>query len=137
MAFTPVKTDMLGNVKKIRDRQLAAPAESENLQDLVPNELKTKKHVATEGLVWLVRYVVYCFFPCSNTPPTYPSIPHSHKHQTPKLTIVVVDLTSPASPCVPTLQTLPKSSQFLSVTPTARPSSPITPSSSSPSSPWP
>jgi hypothetical protein len=41
--------------QKIRDRQLAAPTESENLQDLVINELKTKKHTATEGLVWLVR----------------------------------------------------------------------------------
>lgn len=56
VAFTPVKSDMLGNVKKIRDRQLAAPGESANLQDLVRNELKTKKHTATEGLVWLVRY---------------------------------------------------------------------------------
>jgi len=55
MAFNPVKTDMLGNVKKVRDRQLAAPGESETLQDLVVNELKTKKHTATEGLVWLVR----------------------------------------------------------------------------------
>ncbi|TVY13491.1 Pleckstrin homology domain-containing family A member 8-like protein [Lachnellula arida] len=55
VAFTPVKSDMLGNVKKIRDRQLAAPLESATLQDLVINELKTKKHSATEGLVWLVR----------------------------------------------------------------------------------
>lgn len=55
MAFNPVKNDMLGNVKKIRDRQLAAPAESATLQDLVINELKSKKHTATEGLVWLVR----------------------------------------------------------------------------------
>ncbi|RDW80402.1 glycolipid transfer protein [Coleophoma crateriformis] len=55
VAFTPVKSDMLGNVKKIRDRQLAAPGESETLQELVLNELKTKKHTATEGLVWLVR----------------------------------------------------------------------------------
>lgn len=31
--------------------------ESETLQELVQNELKTKKHVATEGLVWLTRYV--------------------------------------------------------------------------------
>ena len=30
--------------------------ESESLQELVQNELKTKKHVATEGLVWLTRY---------------------------------------------------------------------------------
>ena len=42
--------------QKIRERQLAAPLESESLQDLVLNELKTKKHTATEGLVWLVRY---------------------------------------------------------------------------------
>lgn len=46
---------MGGNIKKIRDRQLTAPLEGENLQDLVRNELKTKKHVATEGLLWLTR----------------------------------------------------------------------------------
>ena len=34
---------MLGNIKKVRDRQLAAPAESETLQALVANELKTTK----------------------------------------------------------------------------------------------
>ncbi|KAI2614226.1 het-c [Hypoxylon fragiforme] len=55
VAFSPVKSDMLGNVKKIRERQLAAPADSETLQALVINELKTKKHVATEGLLWLTR----------------------------------------------------------------------------------
>ncbi|OTB01079.1 hypothetical protein M426DRAFT_323733 [Hypoxylon sp. CI-4A] len=55
VAFSPVKSDMLGNIKKIRERQLAAPAESETLQALVINELKTKKHVATEGLLWLTR----------------------------------------------------------------------------------
>ncbi|KAI0529907.1 glycolipid transfer protein domain-containing protein [Xylaria digitata] len=55
IAFSPVKSDMLGNVKKIRDRQLAAPADSETLQALVLNELKAKSHKATEGLVWLVR----------------------------------------------------------------------------------
>ncbi|KEQ98207.1 hypothetical protein AUEXF2481DRAFT_2178 [Aureobasidium subglaciale EXF-2481] len=54
-AFKPIKSDMVGNIKKIRERQLAAPIESENLQDLVRNELKTKKHTATEGLVWLNR----------------------------------------------------------------------------------
>lgn len=43
--------------QKIRDRQLAAPTLSETLQDLVLNELKEKKHTATEGLVWLNRYV--------------------------------------------------------------------------------
>jgi hypothetical protein len=55
VAFSPVKSDMLGNVKKIRDRQLAAPAESENIQDLCRNEIKSKKHTATEGLLWLIR----------------------------------------------------------------------------------
>ncbi|KAI0131814.1 HET-C2 protein [Xylariales sp. AK1849] len=55
VAFSPVKNDMSGNIKKLRERQRAAPAESETLQALVINELKTKKHVASEGLVWLVR----------------------------------------------------------------------------------
>ncbi|KAH7128187.1 glycolipid transfer protein domain-containing protein [Dendryphion nanum] len=54
-AFGPVKSDMTGNIKKVRDRQLAAPDKSETLQELVLNELKEKKHVATEGLLWLVR----------------------------------------------------------------------------------
>ncbi|KAL9070691.1 MAG: hypothetical protein Q9161_004745 [Pseudevernia consocians] len=39
----------------VRDRQLATPAQSETLQSLVINELKTKKHTAAEGLLWLVR----------------------------------------------------------------------------------
>ena len=55
VAFNPVKNDINGNIKKIRERQLAAPLESQTLQDLVRNELKTKKHTATEGLVWLNR----------------------------------------------------------------------------------
>jgi hypothetical protein len=42
-------------VQKLRDRLLAAPADSLTVQDLVRNELKTKKHTATEGLVWLTR----------------------------------------------------------------------------------
>jgi hypothetical protein len=76
VAFKPVKGDMSGNIKvreddgssgwscknshantgqKIRDRQLAAPAQSETLQELCLNELKEKKHTATEGLLWLTR----------------------------------------------------------------------------------
>ncbi|EMR68857.1 hypothetical protein MGN70_004816 [Eutypa lata] len=55
VAFSPVKNDMIGNIKKIRERQLAAPGESATLQDLVKSELKTKKHVASEGLLWLGR----------------------------------------------------------------------------------
>lgn len=46
---------MLGNVAKIRKRQLEAPGVSATLQALVINELKTKKHNATEGLLWLFR----------------------------------------------------------------------------------
>jgi hypothetical protein len=45
----------LALLQKLRDRQLSAPAESQTIQDLVRNELKAKKHAATEGLVWLVR----------------------------------------------------------------------------------
>jgi len=51
--------------QKIRDRQLAAPLESEDLQSLARNELKIKKHTATEGLLWLVRYASF--------PPPYPA----------------------------------------------------------------
>lgn len=50
-------SDISDRCQKLRDRQLAAPLDSTTLQDLVRNELKTKKHTATEGLVWLVRSV--------------------------------------------------------------------------------
>lgn len=63
MAFNPVKSDMNGNVKKIRDRQLASPGTSATLQELVVNEIKEKKHVAAEGLLWLTRYGYHPFFP--------------------------------------------------------------------------
>lgn len=55
VAFSPVKSDILGNVKKLRERQLSSPAESSNIQDLCRNEIKSKKHTATEGLLWLTR----------------------------------------------------------------------------------
>lgn len=55
VAFNPVKNDMLGNVKKIRERQLASPGTSENLQGLCKAEIASKSHKATEGLLWLVR----------------------------------------------------------------------------------
>ncbi|KAI5841494.1 glycolipid transfer protein domain-containing protein [Morchella snyderi] len=55
-AFSVVQSDMTGNIKKIRDRQLAAPAQSETLQDLVKNEMAADgKNTATEGLLWLTR----------------------------------------------------------------------------------
>lgn len=56
-AFSVVKNDMEGNLKKIRERFLATPDLSSTLQDLVRNEGKPgdKKRVATEGLLWLLR----------------------------------------------------------------------------------
>ncbi|KAK3339015.1 putative heterokaryon incompatibility protein [Neurospora tetraspora] len=54
-AFSPVKSDMLGNVEKIRQRFLATPTESETLQDLVNNEQKAKQNKAGQALLWLVR----------------------------------------------------------------------------------
>ncbi|KAM0557976.1 hypothetical protein ACHAPJ_005141 [Fusarium lateritium] len=55
VAFGPVKKDILGNVEKLRVRQQEALAESGTVQDLVRNELKTGKHTATEGALWLIR----------------------------------------------------------------------------------
>lgn len=52
-----VVSSNIAMAQKIRDRQLASPVEGDNIQDLCRNELKTKKHTATEGLLWLVRYV--------------------------------------------------------------------------------
>lgn len=55
MAFKPVKNDMLGNITKIRTRFLADPIAGATLQGLVKSELATRKHTATEGLLWLNR----------------------------------------------------------------------------------
>ncbi|KZF23341.1 glycolipid transfer protein [Xylona heveae TC161] len=55
VVFVPVKQDIQGNVKKLRDRFLAAPTDSQSIQALVVNEIKSKQHTATEGLLWLVR----------------------------------------------------------------------------------
>jgi hypothetical protein len=55
VAFQPVKKDMIGNIKKIRERQLASPGDSSTLQSLVKAELATKSHKGTEGLLWLTR----------------------------------------------------------------------------------
>ncbi|KAF3942263.1 hypothetical protein ABW19_dt0203326 [Dactylella cylindrospora] len=54
-AFGPVKSDMNGNIKKIRDRQNEALAVSTTLQQLVLAERAEKKKTATEGLLWLLR----------------------------------------------------------------------------------
>lgn len=45
--------------QKIRDRFLATPDKSATLESLMENEKGEKKRVATEGLLWLVRYVAF------------------------------------------------------------------------------
>jgi len=55
VAFKAVQSDMTGNIKKIRDRQLAAPLKSETLQALIAAEIAENKKTATEGLLWLNR----------------------------------------------------------------------------------
>ncbi|CDZ97302.1 probable het-c2 protein [Phaffia rhodozyma] len=56
-AFTPVKSDITGNIKKVQDRLAASPGSSATLQSLVQNEGKPgdKNRTATQGLLWLIR----------------------------------------------------------------------------------
>ncbi|KAL0956829.1 hypothetical protein HGRIS_002940 [Hohenbuehelia grisea] len=54
-AFTPVQTDLAGNITKVRARYDAAPTASATLEELVKNEKAEKKTTATEGLMWLLR----------------------------------------------------------------------------------
>jgi hypothetical protein len=98
-------------VQKIRERQLAAPALSETLQELCLNELKEKKHTATEGLLWLTRYL---------------PLP-SHLLQTTNTYLVAS--TSPPKPSATTSPIPIRSSPTPSAMPTATPSSLTTPSS--------
>ncbi|KAF7712420.1 Uncharacterized protein PECH_002153 [Penicillium ucsense] len=55
VGLAAVKSDLTGNITKVQERYNKAPAESQTLQDLVRNELKSGQHKATEGLLWLVR----------------------------------------------------------------------------------
>ncbi|RHZ45372.1 hypothetical protein Glove_680g83 [Diversispora epigaea] len=54
-AFVFVKSDMSGNIKKIRERYLINTIENSTLESLVINEKVEKKRKATEGLLWLKR----------------------------------------------------------------------------------
>ncbi|KAK9368477.1 glycolipid transfer protein domain-containing protein [Lipomyces kononenkoae] len=54
-AFSVVQMDMNGNIKKIRDRQLANPVISSTLQDIVLSEKVDKHRTASVGLIWLTR----------------------------------------------------------------------------------
>lgn len=54
-AFSMVKSDLAGNINKIRTRHDAAPAVSGTLQELVNAERADKQSTATDGLLWLKR----------------------------------------------------------------------------------
>ncbi|KAK7473217.1 hypothetical protein VKT23_001315 [Stygiomarasmius scandens] len=54
-AFSPVQSDLKGNITKVRARYDAAPEKSATLEELVKNEQGEKKRTATEGLMWLLR----------------------------------------------------------------------------------
>lgn len=55
-SFSVVKSDMTGNVAKIRTKFLENPAAHNTLQAIVLVEKDLgKKRVATEGLLWLMR----------------------------------------------------------------------------------
>ncbi|THU96742.1 glycolipid transfer protein [Dendrothele bispora CBS 962.96] len=54
-AFTPVQTDLKGNITKVRARYDAVPDKCATLEELVKNEQGEKKRTATEGLMWLLR----------------------------------------------------------------------------------
>ncbi|CAI5760805.1 unnamed protein product [Candida verbasci] len=54
-AFTVVKSDMTGNINKIRTKLLQDPLGSSTLQDLILTESTTKTKTATQGLLWLSR----------------------------------------------------------------------------------
>ena len=55
-AFKPIQNDLSDHVKKIRSRQSIDAAQSQTLQELVKNEIKSGSHTATESLTGLVRY---------------------------------------------------------------------------------
>ncbi|KAI8825990.1 glycolipid transfer protein domain-containing protein [Fimicolochytrium jonesii] len=54
-AFGPVKSDLLGNVAKLRTRYTENPTKNKTLQELVITERAEGKKTATEGLLWLKR----------------------------------------------------------------------------------
>ncbi|KAJ3022961.1 hypothetical protein HKX48_004719 [Thoreauomyces humboldtii] len=54
-AFTPVKSDLLGNITKLRTRYNENPQKNHTLQELVITERAEGKKTATEGLLWLKR----------------------------------------------------------------------------------
>ncbi|KIO20845.1 hypothetical protein M407DRAFT_10714, partial [Tulasnella calospora MUT 4182] len=60
-AFGAVKSDLNGNIKKVRDYHTAHPDKAKTLEQLVISEKDEKKRTATEGLLWLLRYGYLAF----------------------------------------------------------------------------
>ncbi|EIM22187.1 glycolipid transfer protein [Wallemia mellicola] len=60
-AFSVVQNDLLGNIKKVRDRHDAEPLRSGTLEELVAAENLDKKTTATQGLVWLLRGLEFTY----------------------------------------------------------------------------
>ena len=53
-AFTPVTSDMNGNIEKVSKKMEADPR-ADTLQGLILSEVGDKKKTATQGLLWLLR----------------------------------------------------------------------------------
>ncbi|KAJ1960915.1 hypothetical protein GGI12_003541 [Dipsacomyces acuminosporus] len=54
-AFAPVKSDMNGNITKVRTKLESNPAEFDTLEKIILSEAGTKDRTATQGLLWLKR----------------------------------------------------------------------------------
>ncbi|KAI6017805.1 hypothetical protein PISMIDRAFT_96962 [Pisolithus microcarpus 441] len=61
-AFTPVVSDLEGNITKVRTRYDSHPSQSSTLELLLFTEHTTeKKQPASEGLMWLLRGLAFTF----------------------------------------------------------------------------
>ncbi|KAF6030216.1 PLEKHA8 [Bugula neritina] len=62
-AFSPVKNDLLGNVKKIQQKWMTDPKGLSSLEKLVSYEIKNRQHLdpnsATQALLWLTRGLMF------------------------------------------------------------------------------
>ncbi|KAJ2238276.1 hypothetical protein H4R99_006847 [Coemansia sp. RSA 1722] len=54
-AFMPVKSDIEGNINKVRTKFLTNPLQFDTLEKIIYAEAGTKDRTATQGLLWLKR----------------------------------------------------------------------------------
>ncbi|KAJ3060722.1 hypothetical protein HDU98_003341 [Podochytrium sp. JEL0797] len=54
-AFSLIKSDVTGNIAKIRAKHAENPTQFTTLQQIVSSELTQKKRTSSEGLLWLKR----------------------------------------------------------------------------------